>query len=322
MIASKVSIIISNFNKAKYVSETIQSVINQTYINWELLIIDDGSFDNSINIIESFSIKDNRIKLFALSANHGANYCRNYGLSKAQGMYVIFLDSDDILIESCLQNRLKVIQKERLDFCVFTMGTFEKTIGDSCSVWIPRSSNPLKDFLSHKLPWSILQPIWQRSFLLSLGGFDEQFLRLQDVELHSRALTENCVKYKLINSLPDCYYRIDTERRNYNTYDFLERWMISAVKYCNKMEHIVPESSKRYLFGTIIKSYQQIVLHLKQDKITSDEFNRLEKILFDVNILINVSFYRKTILRLYCIYNIGQLRIPGINRGLELLIII
>ena len=117
MIASKVSIIVANFNKANYVSETIQSVINQTYLNWELLIIDDGSSDDSVNIIESFSVKDNRIQLYTLSANHGANYCRNYGLSKSQGAYVIFLDADDLFFKNCLadiSNKLSAMDDDTL----------------------------------------------------------------------------------------------------------------------------------------------------------------------------------------------------------------
>jgi glycosyltransferase involved in cell wall biosynthesis len=90
-----VSIITPSYNSEKFISETIISIINQTYTNWELLITDDYSKDNTINIIKSFQENDTRIKLFILKSNGGAGLARNNSIRNAKGRYIAFCDSDD-----------------------------------------------------------------------------------------------------------------------------------------------------------------------------------------------------------------------------------
>jgi glycosyltransferase involved in cell wall biosynthesis len=91
-----VSIITPSYNSVRFISETIESVLDQTYIHWEMIIIDDGSSDNSIKIVESYLLKDSRIKLIKLSKNMGPATTRNYGIKEAKGRYIAFLDSDDL----------------------------------------------------------------------------------------------------------------------------------------------------------------------------------------------------------------------------------
>src|SRR5690606_32902879 len=100
--------------------------------------------------------------------------------------------------------------------------------------WIPDSSKPLEDFFRHKLPWQTMQPIWDRAFLTSLGGFDEAFSRHQDVELHTRALLQPGVNYRLFPGTPDCYYRIAEERKAVDPGNLLMRFSRSAVMYHDK----------------------------------------------------------------------------------------
>lgn len=90
-----VSIITPSFNCAAFIGETIESILAQTYQNWELLITDDCSSDNSFEIIEEYVAKDPRIKLFKLSKNSGAGVARNNSIKEAKGRYIAFCDSDD-----------------------------------------------------------------------------------------------------------------------------------------------------------------------------------------------------------------------------------
>ena len=90
-----VSIITPSYNSEEFISETIHSIINQTYTNWELLITDDCSNDNTISIIKSFQENDVRIKLFILESNGGAGVARNNSIKYAKGRYIAFCDSDD-----------------------------------------------------------------------------------------------------------------------------------------------------------------------------------------------------------------------------------
>ncbi|AUC22803.1 glycosyl transferase [Polaribacter sejongensis] len=101
-----ISIITPNFNSEKFITQTIESVINQSYENWEMIIVDDLSTDDSINIINSFCKSDARIKLHKLKDNCGAAVARNKAISLANGNFIAFLDSDDIWLPKKLEHQL------------------------------------------------------------------------------------------------------------------------------------------------------------------------------------------------------------------------
>jgi len=103
-----VSIIMPAYNAQDYIKQSIQSVVKQTYNNWELLIINDGSTDNTVSIVESF--KDTRIVLFS-QENSGVSRARNYGISKAKGDYIAFLDSDDLWKNNKLNVQVSYMKK-------------------------------------------------------------------------------------------------------------------------------------------------------------------------------------------------------------------
>ena len=105
-----VSIITPNYNASKYIAATIESVQNQTYKNWELLIVDDCSTDNSIEIIKTLQKKDTRIKLLELPQNVGPAIVRNEGILQAQGNYLTFIDSDDIWLPNFIETSLNKVK--------------------------------------------------------------------------------------------------------------------------------------------------------------------------------------------------------------------
>ena len=101
-----VSIITPNYNTEKFISKTIESVINQTYKNWEMIIVDDVSTDNGVSLIQSFIKKNNRIKFYQLEKNSGASVARNKAISLASGNFIAFLDSDDLWFPNKLELQL------------------------------------------------------------------------------------------------------------------------------------------------------------------------------------------------------------------------
>lgn len=105
-----VSVITSVYNSGKYISKAIESVLAQTYKNWELLITDDGSTDNTVVIVESYAAKDSRIRLLRLDDNSGPGAARNNSLKNAQGRYVAFLDSDDYWLPDKLERQLELMR--------------------------------------------------------------------------------------------------------------------------------------------------------------------------------------------------------------------
>lgn len=109
-----ISIITPVFNSEKYISDTIDSVLSQTYTNWEMIIADDCSSDNSAEIIKKYT--DNRIKYFKLETNSGAAIARNKALEKARGNYIAFLDSDDIWKPEKLEKQLRFMMEKDIGF--------------------------------------------------------------------------------------------------------------------------------------------------------------------------------------------------------------
>ena len=107
----KVSIITPLFNAERYVSETIKSVLNQSYQNWEMIFVDDCSSDQSVSIVEKYKEKDERIRLLKNKTNMGSGRSRNRAIDAASGDIIAFLDSDDIWHPEKLSKHLEFMQK-------------------------------------------------------------------------------------------------------------------------------------------------------------------------------------------------------------------
>lgn len=195
-----ISIIIPSFNRDELIKTTLNSVLEQSYVHWECIVVDDGSTDNTLLVLETYTKQDPRITYFERKREpKGASTCRNIGLEHAKGDYVIYLDSDDYLLPFCLKQRIDAINSNKdCDFLVFPMGEQKgKTV---VKVEIPNSDDYLVNFLSAVLPWSIMCPIWEITFLKELQGFTEGYPRFNDPELMIRALLNPDVDFKVFQN--------------------------------------------------------------------------------------------------------------------------
>lgn len=111
-----VSIITPSFNSEKFIRETIKSIQNQTYSNWEMIIVDDCSTDNTFSIIKEMALNDNRIRFFRLEKNSGTGIARNSALSKSKGKYIAFVDSDDLWKPTKLEKQIDFLLIYKLPF--------------------------------------------------------------------------------------------------------------------------------------------------------------------------------------------------------------
>lgn len=114
MINDLVSIIMPSYNTAKYIEESVNSVLAQTYTNWELLIVDDCSTDNTMELLSN--IHDSRIRVFQNEVNSGAAVSRNKALREARGRWIAFLDSDDLWVSDKLEKQIKFIKGNNYSF--------------------------------------------------------------------------------------------------------------------------------------------------------------------------------------------------------------
>jgi len=140
MINNLVSIITPSYNSSKFIEECVNSVVSQTYNNWELLIVDDCSDDNSKELLLDLEKKDERIRVTFLDNNIGAAKARNISIRNAKGRYIAFLDSDDMWEKSKLEKQIKFMEKEGIAFS-FTRYT---PISEDGSVSFPEIKVPSK----------------------------------------------------------------------------------------------------------------------------------------------------------------------------------
>ena len=198
-----ISIIIPTFNREHLIGEALDSIRSQTYTNWECLVVDDGSVDNTKSLIDAYVKKDERFIFLKRSIDRikGAPTCRNIGIEQSKGNYIIFFDSDDVMPAHVLKRRVEFALKNTgFDFYVFQTMRFFDDIKNTDCIWndLSHSNNrDMKEFLSLNPVWSTLGPLWQKSFLINNNHFyTEGVSSWQDWEFHIRALlkTTNYLK--------------------------------------------------------------------------------------------------------------------------------
>lgn len=278
-----VSIIIPNYNRSKMLRETLLSVINQSYQDWEAIIVDDGSTDDSFEKVRPY-IESNQRVIWMSRVRHpkGASTCRNIGVQIAKGDYIIFLDSDDLLAPYCLEQRVKILNENPdLDFAVFPMNLFYNKPGDSIKLWnVEPEKNYLDSFLNLDPIWQTTGPIWRKHSFLRTGGFSENLTCWQDLDIHLKAILAG-LNIKTFYDLPvDCYYRkhsIDTiSQSNHNSLEKLESrailyfWIIRQLnKQKSKVKLIslniiisaIKSLNIRFAFNFWIRSKQRLTLN-------------------------------------------------------------
>ncbi|HEY0283341.1 MAG TPA: glycosyltransferase family A protein [Rhizomicrobium sp.] len=190
-MTAAVSIITPTKNRLALLCRTMDSVRQQSFQAWEHIVVDDGSDDGTEEEVTRRAAADPRVRYIRRTgAKSGANVCRNIGIRESRGDLIVFLDSDDLLRPKCLERRVELMGRNAdLDFAVFRAGVFSKTPGDLTRLYHNHfHGDDLLRFLSHECIWEITGPIWRKNFLQEIGGFDETLLRMQDLELHVRAI--------------------------------------------------------------------------------------------------------------------------------------
>lgn len=117
-----VSIVIPTYNSDKFISDSLESVLNQSYIYWEVILVDDASIDTTVAIAQKYADVDNRIKIIQLSKNSGTGVARNKALAVAKGKFISFLDADDLWKPTKLEQQLAFMEAHKL---VFTFSFYE-----------------------------------------------------------------------------------------------------------------------------------------------------------------------------------------------------
>jgi glycosyltransferase involved in cell wall biosynthesis len=279
-----VSILIPVYNTEKYVAEAIESALNQTYKNIEIIIVDDGSTDKSWEIIESYRQKyPDKIKTYR-QKNKGACAARNKAFELSSGQYIQYLDADDLLAPDKIEHQIKYFDGSGNDDFVVNgrWGRFKESISEEI-VWGPHESiqknlKPidwiLKNQMSQTSCW--LTP---RNLVLKAGKWDETLKKNQDGEFFCRVLLQTGKIY--FSSEAQVYYRNSdnsiTNKFSYesafNTLVSYELYMQHLAKYLNQKEVRLALAANFSSFYAYTYPYFEDLLHRAEKRIEELGFN-------------------------------------------------
>jgi len=188
-----VSIIIPTYNRAHLIGETLDSVLAQTYANWECIVVDDGSSDNTDEVVGAYVKKDPRFQYHKRPDTHkpGGNGARNYGFGLSNGEYVQWFDSDDVMFKECIKEKVNpFINDKTLDivFCAYTY--FDKNGIKNRVSNLTYSGDILGDKLKGKLIFSTLSFLVKKKVVTN-HFFDETIRKSQDVDFFFRLFSKN-----------------------------------------------------------------------------------------------------------------------------------
>ncbi|MGY5847676.1 glycosyltransferase family 2 protein [Salegentibacter sp. HM20] len=182
-----VSIIIPTYNRAHLIGETLDSVLAQTYQNWECIVVDDGSSDYTDELLEFYCKKDDRIKFYRRSSNHrkGANACRNYGFEMSKGEYIQWFDDDDIMFKEMIETKLKFIDAGH-SFIISTGYLVDEFLLNSKALKLELKNELFKGMILWKNQIITNSVLFKREFLLGRSLFKSAITRGQEAEFFSR----------------------------------------------------------------------------------------------------------------------------------------
>jgi len=187
-----VSVLMSVFNGEKYLRQSIESILNQTYKNFEFIVVNDGSFDKTGEILKEYKAKDSRIKIITNEANIGLTKSLNKALALAQGEYIARQDADDVSLSQRLEKQIGFLEKNPE---IKILGTFALLINHNGKVLgkgiKPVSHLNIQKSLIRANPFIHSSVIIERETLNRFGGYNERFKTNQDYELWFRILKYN-----------------------------------------------------------------------------------------------------------------------------------
>lgn len=218
-----ISIITPMYNAANFIAETCDSVIKQTYINWEMIIIDDCSTDNSVEIVSEISKNHQRIKLLKAPKNYGGPAGpRNIGINSANGQYVAFLDSDDIWFPEKLESQIDIIRNNNAYMCCTAMQPFTDIV--QLTTHISTSQTKVINFKNNQIKNRIAtSSVIIDKRCLEMFPFNEsiEYKAVEDYDCWLKILKHygpcQKIKYPLIG------YRKSTDQISSNKLDMLQK---------------------------------------------------------------------------------------------------
>lgn len=242
-----VSVIIPLYNRENTIKKAAESVLQQTYEDLELIIVDDCSTDRSVDVVRGMAKDDSRIRLLLSEKNGGACMARNKGIDAAKGEIVAFHDSDDIWHLDKLEKSLEVMEQEGSDMVFSSFRRIGKAGMQKGTCIIPeydlnQYDNKFKQVLLKNCVST--QTIVIKKDVLTRVRFDERFPRFQDWEFSLQVLKQGFAVYFIKEALVDCYVLNDSITTNFDKAD--KAYRLLEKKYAKDLKRFPDVASSLY----------------------------------------------------------------------------
>jgi glycosyltransferase involved in cell wall biosynthesis len=267
MNQSLISIIIPTYNRAHLISETLDSISAQTYTNWECIIVDDGSTDNTKEIINNYIQEDNRFQYHQrpCKKQKGANACRNYGFEMSKGEYINWFDSDDLMLPNKLESQVKKLSISTLDFIICQTLVFENEKENILGLRKEKiySEDFFNDFITNEIKWLTQAPLIKRGFIVNNKlMFDENLMQSQEKDFFIKML--NIVDDYLYDYEPLVLFRNHNNSIS-NNKDTIEK-LTSNFQVNYRILRVYKDKISKQTKYKTIKGLKQILLKIMKLK--------------------------------------------------------
>jgi len=249
----KISIIIPTYNRANLLAKSINSVLSQTYKDFELIVVDDGSTDNTSEIVENFKKNDVRIVYIHIDNSGGPAHPKNIGIKKAQGEYIAFLDDDDEWMSTKLEKQISLFENNKDDLAIVSCDSVVIDDRGEIAVKTSKITNyGLRDLLIKNSIFTGTV-LMKASAIQNMDLFDEQLKFLEDWDMWIRILADN----KKIEFYPEILFKYNIGNAN-TTKNVSDTKKIEALEYVYKKNIFLYEKYKIshvIMFRIAIKYY-------------------------------------------------------------------
>ncbi|OXA81464.1 Glycosyltransferase involved in cell wall bisynthesis [Flavobacterium aquidurense] len=294
----KVTIIMATYNRSHFILESLLSIQNQTYSEFECLIIDDGGTDKTLEVITPILNKDSRFKFLKRPENYtkGLPGCRNYGIDLAKGDYIIFFDDDDIVHPQNLELCTTELNKNKVAFCRYQREVFFNEFHYNFDYSKEYSSfkvgvNDVGSILTHELPFNSCAVMWKAT-CFEKNRFAEHLMYAEEWELYSKIISSGFEGL----SINKCLF-YGRKHANSNTGEFFQNNPVRMASQADAVILVVQNlKEKKILTDSLIQYFITISIGFKEYNL----FNRILNIL-DLSIFARLKwifFYQSYPLRL------------------------
>lgn len=251
-----VSIIIPTYNRAHLIGQTLDSVLIQTYQNWECIIVDDRSSDNTDEVIAAYIEKDSRFKHFHCPEEHleGGNGARNYGFKMSEGDYVQWFDSDDLMLPEKLEFKIRLARNNNLDMVICSGISAEPGPIHLKDKIVKVENDLFESYCTWKSQIMLPSVMFRKGFLKDKRLFNERLTRSQENEFFSRIFFDNDFSFELIKEPLYIYIQHNENKKS-------EQKSSYRPDYIYSFSYVSLENLKR---GLEIKNKRIVNHHLKR----------------------------------------------------------